>query len=112
MIDNTKSERRRKEAIMACMDKPLRLVLQMDAFADRQPAFSDDQDGDQDGDDLFAGWQYELRRLACIPVRVQIMDGTSAETALRLLRKMIRWLERDPALLERYEHQETDELPF
>jgi len=85
-------------------DKPVRHVFQMDAFVDNPPDCIAAPDAD--GDDLYAGWQHELRRLD-IPVRVQIMDGISQEVALRLLLKIALWLERDPDLLA----QESDNGP-
>ncbi len=51
---------------------------------------------DGDGDGLIAGITEELRRSPEeLRVRVQIVEGTSKETAIRILRKIVSWLERD-----------------
>ena len=46
---------------------------------------------DKDGDVLVRGWTWELRN-GYVPIRVQVLDGTDTDDAVRLLRKLADWL--------------------
>ena len=63
--------------------------LQYDGFADVEPDSM--MRPDNDGDDIFLGTTQEL--MTGLPsVRILITAGTSRKTALRLLKKLRRWL--------------------
>ncbi len=64
---------------------------------------------DDDGDELFCGHTYELMS-GGPAVRVLITDGTDREVAVRLLRKMVDWLEREPDLV--YGAPDDPDVPF
>jgi hypothetical protein len=65
------------------------LFHQFDGFLDSADDFSDQGDGDS----IFSRSTYELRK--GIDVRIQILDGTTKEDAVRILRKMVDWIDRD-----------------
>lgn len=55
---------------------------------------------DEDGDCLNAGETVELRHSsAALAVRMFIHEGTCPKDAVRLVRKMLDWVERSPELL-------------
>ena len=61
---------------------------------------------DQDGDVLVRGWTWELRS-GYVPVRVQILDGTNTDDAVRLLRKLADWLASTGTVLPEESQQES-----
>ena len=65
------------------------LFHQFDGFLNSADDLSDVGDGDA----IFSGSTYELRN--GIDVRIQILDGTTKEDAVRILRKMVESIERD-----------------
>ena len=90
-MKKTKEELLQKYAEPDCQVMPL---VQVDGW---NIAYWDEVIGpDGDGDVLIAGITEELRRSPEeLRVRVQIVEGTSKETAIRILRKIVSWLERD-----------------
>lgn len=55
---------------------------------------------DKDGDSLIAGKTEELRHSpSALAVRIFVHEGTERRDAVRLIRKMLNWIERDSELL-------------
>jgi len=61
---------------------------------------------DRDGDVLVRGWTWELRS-GYVPVRVQVLDGTNTDDAVRLLRKLADWLAATGTVLPEENQQES-----
>jgi len=91
------------------------VYYQFDGFLNSQPdcVFSPDKDGDA----IFSGVTPELRSGA-IAVRVQILAGTKKKHALRILKKMTQWMEKDAAHWRKIKREaaaitkKEDPLPF
>ena len=81
--------------------KDLHLVHQLDGWVLAPGAGDDFMHADEAGDALTGGESYEFRRSGPeLAVRVQVHAGTSPVVAVRVLRKITAWLERDPRLIE------------
>ena len=88
----------------ACDDRNLKAKLLLDA-AQKEPHIFYQYDGflnsqpdcvfkpDEDGDALFASVTPELRH-GGIDVRIQILAGTPKKDAVRILKKMAKWMKR------------------
>ena len=69
-------------------------------YATKEPYLFEQLDGindceahpDSDGDTITGGQNWELRS-GRVPVRVEILSGTSKDVAVRLLRKIVTWLD-------------------
>ncbi len=83
---------------------------QLDGFSD---VVSDSvMHADPDGDTCFSGWAWELRS-GSVAVRVQILEGTTRQTALRLLRKLTQTVKKgspEDCLVE--PDRSRDPIPF
>lgn len=91
-------------------DRDLRANLLLDA-AGKKPQAYYQYDGflnaqpdsvcrpDEDGDDLFSCVTPELRR-AGVDVRIQILAGTPKKDAVRILKKMVKWVKQDDGWAE------------
>jgi hypothetical protein len=88
----------------ARLDAPNRFV-QLDGFAAREPDCV--MRPDADGDCLFSGRTEELFGGGW-DVRVLMSEGVTPEAAVRLLRKLADWVERDPE----WTTERGDELLF
>lgn len=85
---------KREKMLSDASKKPIRLVFQLDHFCEHLPGTSQDPHND-----MYAGWQWELRRCE-IPVRVQVLHGTSPAKTIKALRDMADWIERKPDLMK------------
>jgi len=84
-------------------EKNVHKVYQLDGFA-TTPGGDGCLDADGAGDVLYSGWSYELRNSGpALAVRVHVHAGTNSKVAVRVLSKILRWLERNPHLIEEEE---------
>ncbi len=84
----------RESLLQDASEKPVHYFLQVDGHALGGGMEDDVLLPDADGYALTGGGAYELRH-GGIPVRVQILEGTTKQDAIILLEKAIGWLERD-----------------
>jgi len=76
------------------VDKPLRPLLQVDGFEVWVDGVDYEMNPDADGHCVVGQLRLEPRNCDAA-VRIQILAPTDKETVLRLLRKMIGWVEKD-----------------
>jgi len=89
-------------------DRPLTKFTQFDGFANVIPDYV--MRPDEDGDTTFSGHTEELMTGGCA-VRILVTEGTSQETAVRLIKKLLNWIESDANSLNPPEFKaNTDEL--
>ena len=74
--------------------------IQMDGDYGRAPNMTGIDASDENGDTVYGAISYALRHIK-LPVRVQFLRGTDLVDVVRLLRKMVDWLEKDPDWVER-----------
>ena len=109
-IDLTGVPKAKKEKLLHYADRDAENFFQFDAFTEVEPG-DDIVRPDDDGDCLFSGVTTEL--MSGVPVRVLIVPGVTQETALRALKKIQDWIERDSdALNPKKLHGVADDLPF
>ena len=78
---------RKKELLAHYASKAPRFFHQWDAIPHGGESITD-----LDGDDLWMTDTWELRS-AVLPVRIQILEGTEKADAIRVLEKMLSWVE-------------------
>lgn len=88
VCDNRKLKGR---LLLEASQKDPHAYYQFDGFLNTQAdcVFSPDQDGDA----LFAGVTPELRS-GGVPVRIQILAGTKKKDAVRVAKKLVRWMKK------------------
>lgn len=89
----------RKDAISAQLDKPLRRILQIDGWRGIPEDDLDREWMDEDQDVIYRQWQNELRNTD-FPVRIQIVPPADPVVVIRMLRKILNWIEAQPELLK------------
>jgi hypothetical protein len=92
-----RGEQIRRELLKQCERKPLRDVLQFDAFITREAVAGVNHGScgttDTDGDCLNCERKLELRNTGADTVRIQVPVGITRAEASRVLRKAAEWIE-------------------
>ena len=81
----------KESLLLEAAEKKPHVFYQYDGFLNAQPdcVFRPDEDGDA----IFEGVRPELRH-GGIAVRIQVLGGTPKKDAVRILKKMVKWLKK------------------
>ena len=100
-------QKRKEEKLQHYSGKPLTEFIQFDVFTDQEKDAV--MNPDEDKECCFKSMTEELMT-GYYAVRILIKPGTSKKVALRALRKISNWIEKDPGLLQR--EKDDDSVPF